>query len=229
MIQDPVLVNEWHVVARSSDLSIGKVIRARLLGEDIVLWRSIDGSVMAWQDLCIHRGARLSLGWVKGDRLICPYHGWEYDANGICIRIPAHPDQKPPAKARVKTYRAIEKYGYIWVSLGNPVKDVPHFAEWYDKSFRKIYCGPYRIRSSGPRAIENFLDVAHFPFVHTGILGDPSKPEIPDYEVLRTEEGIVAKNIRVWQPNPDGTGVGKWETYTYKVLRPLTGFRFHWA
>jgi len=224
MIQDPVLVNDWHVVARSSDLPAGKVLRARLLGEEIVLWRSGSGSVMAWQDLCIHRGARLSLGWVSGDRLVCPYHGWEYDVNGVCVRIPAHPDQKPPAKARVRTYRAVERYGYIWVSLGDPKTDVPYFAEWYDSSFRKIYCGPYRIRSSGPRAIENFLDVAHFPFVHAGFLGDPSRPEIPDYEVVKTEEGIVAKNIRVWQPNPDGTGVGRWETYTYMVLRPLTTY-----
>ena len=69
MIQDPVLVNDWHVVARSSDLPAGKVLRARLLGEEIVLWRSGSGSVMAWQDLCIHRGARLSLGWVSGENI----------------------------------------------------------------------------------------------------------------------------------------------------------------
>jgi phenylpropionate dioxygenase-like ring-hydroxylating dioxygenase large terminal subunit len=70
----------------------------------------------------------------------------------------------------------------------DPKADVPYFAERYDGSFRKIYCGPYRIRSSGLRAIENFLDVAHFPFVYTGLLGDPSRSEISDYEVVRTEE-----------------------------------------
>lgn len=224
MIRDPVLVNDWFVVARSSDLPVGGILRARVLGEDLVVWRSRSGAVMAWQDLCIHRGARLSLGWVSDDKLVCPYHGWEYDTSGRCVRIPAHPDQKPPEKARVRVYKAVERYGYIWVSLGNPSREVPRFPEWSDPSFRKIYCGPYRIKSSGPRAIENFLDVAHFPFVHAGILGDPSKPEIPDYEVIKSEEGIIAKDIRVWQPNPDGTGVGKWETYTYMVLRPLVAY-----
>ncbi len=223
MIRDPVLVNEWFVVSRSSALPVGGVLRARVLGEDLVVWRA-KGSIMAWQDLCIHRGARLSLGWVRDDRLVCPYHGWEYDVDGKCVRIPAHPDQRPPEKARVKVYRAVERYGFIWVSLGDPKRDVPPFPEWSDPSFRKIYCGPYRIRSSGPRAIENFLDVAHFPFVHAGILGDPSRPEVPDFEVVKSEEGIVAKDIRVWQPNPDGTGVGKWETYTYMVLRPLVAY-----
>jgi hypothetical protein len=71
--------------------------------------------VMAWQDLCIHRGARLSLGWVSIDKLVCQYHGWEYDVNGVCVRIPAHPDQKPPIKARVKHIglsRGTAIYGY---------------------------------------------------------------------------------------------------------------------
>ena len=57
VINDPVLINDWHVVGRADDLKEGEVLPARLLGEDLVLWRS-NGQVLAWQDLCLHRGAR---------------------------------------------------------------------------------------------------------------------------------------------------------------------------
>lgn len=223
MIDDPVLVHDWHVVARSEDVPEGGVRRVRLLGEDLVLWRA-EGTVQAWQDLCVHRGARLSLGRVTGGLLMCPYHGWTYEKSGRCVRIPAHPDQTPPARARVTTYRAVERYGWIWVCLGEPIRDVPPFAEWDDPAFRKVHCGPYPYQASGPRAIENFLDVAHFPYVHEGLLGDPRYPEIEDYEVETGPEGIEAKDIRVWQPDPDGTGRGAHVTYTYRVYRPLVAY-----
>lgn len=223
MIDDPVLVNDWHVVGRSQDLPAGGILAARLLGEDVVVWRSGD-RLFAWQDLCLHRGARLSLGRVAGDTLVCPYHGWEYNHQGRCVRIPAHPGQPPPEKARVQVYRAVERYGLVWVSLGNPGHAVPALPEWDDPAYRHVLCGPYHLRAAAPRAIENFLDVAHFPFVHEGLLGEQSHPEIDDYEVLVGPDGIVAKDIRVWQPNPDGTGQGKAVTYTYHVFRPLTAY-----
>lgn len=220
MLNDPVLVNDWHVIARSPDVVEGKPLRARLLGEDLVIWRTRD-RLMAWQDLCIHRGTRLSLGSIENDLLMCPYHGWTYNADGMCVQIPAHPDQVPPAKARVKAYRVTERYGWVWVSLGTPRHDIPGFAEWDDPSFRKIFCGPYAYNAGAPRAVENFLDVAHFPFVHEGYLGDRAHTEIADYDVVTTADGITASPIKVWQPDPDGTGVGREVTYTYRIYRPL--------
>lgn len=223
MIDDKVLLNDWHVVAHTKDLPEGEIQRARLLDEDIVLWRT-NGQVLAWQDLCLHRGARLSLGKVTDGLLECPYHGWTYDTNGRCVKMPAHPDQTPPAKARARTYHVRERYDWIWVALGEPAQDVPPFAEWDDANFRNIFCGPYHFNASAPRVIENFLDVAHFPFVHEGYLGDRKYPQIDDYEVETGADGITAKDIRVWQPDPDGTGVGKAVCYTYRVLRPLTAY-----
>ncbi|MCY4088166.1 MAG: aromatic ring-hydroxylating dioxygenase subunit alpha [Actinomycetia bacterium] len=140
------------------------------------------------------------------------------------MKIPAHPDQKPPAKARATTYRARRAYGLVWVSLGQPGHDIPHFPKWGDESYRKILCGPYSFDAAGTRAVENFLDVVHFPFVHAGYLGDPQHPEIDDYEVQLSEEGIVAEGITVWQPDPDGSGKGARVTYTYRVLRPMTAY-----
>jgi phenylpropionate dioxygenase-like ring-hydroxylating dioxygenase large terminal subunit len=223
MINDPVLVNEWHVVGRSADLGEGQLLPARVLGEDMVVWR-LNGQVMAWQDLCVHRGTRLSLGKVSGETLVCPYHGWSYNSQGRCVRIPAHPGQKPPGKAQVKVYQAQECYGAIWVSLGNPRPDLPPYAEWEDPTYRSVVSGPHPYRAHAPRAIENFLDMAHLPFVHAGYLGEPEHAEVNDYEAEVGPDGIAARDIRLWQPDPDGTGVGAVVSYTFQVLRPLMAY-----
>lgn len=222
MINDPVLINDWLPVAAVKQFERNNLITARLLGEDLVLWR-VDGQILAWQDLCIHRGTRLSLGQVvDGDKLECPYHGWTYDTAGKCVSIPAHPEQTPPRKAVVKTYRAQERYDLVWVSLGDPEREVPPFPEWDDPSYRKIICGPYQVRAAGPRIVENFLDVGHFAFVHEGILGVRERPEIQDYESEIGPEGVVSRGVRVYQPNPFGTGQGDFVAYTYRAYRPLT-------
>jgi nitrite reductase/ring-hydroxylating ferredoxin subunit len=205
VIMDPVLVDDWHPVVSCDELGRRGVAAARLLGEDIVVWQD-DGRPLAWQDLCVHRGTRLSLGRVEGCTLQCAYHGWVYDADGQCVRIPALPDVPPPRKARVKTYHAIERYGLVWVSLGKPTQDVAPFPEWAATDFRKLLCGPYPVEASGPRIVENFLDVAHFPFVHESILGTPERPEIADYGAVINDQGVEARGVRVYQPDPYGTG-----------------------
>lgn len=223
MINDPVLINDWHPVARADGLAEGGVLGTRLLGQDVVLWR-VNGQVRAWQDLCIHRGTRLSLGRVEQEQLVCPYHGWTYNAAGQCTHIPAHPGQNPPTKAVVEVYQTCEQYGLIWVSLGQPQHDVPPFPEWANPGFRKIFCGPYQVNASGPRIIENFLDVGHFPFVHEGILGVKERPEIEDYESEIEPEGVVSRGVKVYQPDPYGTGRGDTVSYTYRAYRPLTAY-----
>ncbi len=225
MIDDPILLNDWHAVLPLAQLeAAGNVAGARLLGEDIVIWKAGE-RVNAWKDLCVHRGTRLSLGALQpDDTLMCPYHGWTYDGGGQCVRIPAHPEQKPPTKARAITYQAAVAYGMVWVCLGEPANAIPPFEEWQDERYRKILCGAYEFQAAGPRMVENFLDVAHFPFVHENILGTQQRPEIPDYEVITDEQGVTASNIRVFQPNPDGSHIPNWVTYTYKVHRPLVAY-----
>jgi phenylpropionate dioxygenase-like ring-hydroxylating dioxygenase large terminal subunit len=223
MINDPVLRNDWHPVATVAQLAATGMVSTRLLGEDLVIWRA-DGEVRAWQDLCVHRGTRLSLGKIKENTLACPYHGWVYDSTGSCIHIPAHPDQAPPAKARVKSYQTQLCYDLIWVCLGEPQTPIPHFPEWAKSDYRKLLCGPYKLAAHGPRVVENFLDIGHFPFVHEGILGVQTHPEIQDYTAEIGPDGVEAKGVRVYQPDPYGTGVGDVVAYTYRVLRPLTAY-----
>jgi phenylpropionate dioxygenase-like ring-hydroxylating dioxygenase large terminal subunit len=220
MLDDPVLLNDWHVVARAAEVKPGDVVPARLLGRDFVIWRNADG-FHAWFDLCIHRGARLSRGKVAHECLVCPYHGWEYDSAGKCVRIPAHPNITPPARAAAEVFHAQEKFGMVWVCLGTPTHDIGPFPEWEDSTYRKAPAGPYDVNAHGPRVLENFLDVGHFAFVHTGYLGDPQRPEIQDFETETTDAGVISRDIPVWQPDPDGTGKPAVAHYTYHVQRPL--------
>ncbi len=181
-LDDPRLLGEWFAVAWSRDVATGRLVARRLLGRDVVLWRSAQ-AIHCWRDLCVHRGAQLSLGKLCGERLVCPYHAWEYNsAASACIFLLTQ-DQPPPLKARAQTYQARERYGMVWVCIGEPLGDVPQFAFGDDPAFRLIPAGPYLFRAKGPRVIENFLDVAHLGFVHAGMLGDAQHAEIEDYEV----------------------------------------------
>jgi phenylpropionate dioxygenase-like ring-hydroxylating dioxygenase large terminal subunit len=222
MLDDPVLLNDWHPVARVEQLEGGGPVAARLLGEDIVVWRSA-GTYLAWRDLCVHRGTRLSLGKVvQGGSLECPYHGWTYGADGRCVLMPAHPEQAPPAKACVHTYRATVAHGVVWATLGDGTSQMPAFELFDAPGHQVLLAGPYRVRASGPRVVENFLDVGHFPFVHEGILGDRARPEIADYQAEVDAGGVTARGVKVFQPDPYGTGQGSTVTYTYRVHRPLS-------
>jgi phenylpropionate dioxygenase-like ring-hydroxylating dioxygenase large terminal subunit len=220
---DPVLIHDWHPLAKVEDFSGGKVVASRLLGEDIVLWT--DGGVYhAWKDLCVHRGARLSLGKVKDHCLQCPYHGWTYNDAGTCVKIPAHPEQKPPPRAVVTVYQCREAYGWVWGCLSQTPNELPVFPEWGDASVRNFTMGPYPMDAGGPRIIENFLDLAHLPVVHEGILGVESRAEIGRYQVEKRPDGVYATDIVVWQPDPDGTGQPAAAHYTYRVIRPLSAY-----
>lgn len=217
---DPVLVHNWHPAFYSKDLPAETARPLELLGKKLVIWRD-DNKVHAWRDLCLHRGTQLSLGKVSRCRLVCPYHGWEYNDEGRCVKIPAHPEQTPPEKARVETYRVEEAGGLIWVSLGHPPAGPPVLPEFEDRSFRLVPCGPYEFNAAAPRVVENFLDVAHLAFVHDGLLGDSEHPELPDYQVQTDESGISATDISIFQPDPDGTGKGSRVNYTYRVTGPF--------
>lgn len=228
---DPVLWNDWHPVAASANLPAGAMQPAVLLEEEIVIWRTSDGAVHAWDDRCPHRGARLSLGRVAQDRLVCAYHGWEFDTGGACRLQPAHPSDTPPRTACARTFEAREAYGLVWVCLGEPALELPPFPEQQGGTLRSVPCGPYPVHASGPRIIENFLDMAHFPFIHNGILGDPEFTEVPDYQVdpyddglgAQGMEGVIATGCRAYQPQANlMASDGSMVEYTYRVVRPLT-------
>ena len=107
----------WVPVALSRDVPAGTTLGTIVQGREIVVWREEGGALHAWEDRCPHRGMRLSRGFVRGDRLGCLYHGWRFDAEGACRLMPAHPDGRIGASARVGTYFCAEAGAVIFVSL----------------------------------------------------------------------------------------------------------------
>ena len=175
----------WHPVMYAADLGAGPK-RVELLGEQLVVCR-LAGAVRCFPDLCVHRGTALSLGWVKDDQLQCPYHGWTYGPDGACTSIPARFGITIPKRARLQTYLVEERHGLIWVCLAEePRFPIPDFPEVADPSFRVVAGPPYDWQTSAHRRLENFVDFAHFPWVHEGILGSRDHPEVPDHEVARS-------------------------------------------
>jgi len=175
----------WHPVAYSKEVVAKKPFGTFLLDNAVVLWRDSENDVHAMRDLCIHRGTALSLGWVKDDCLVCPYHAWEYDTKGACVFIPQAPTAKIPAKAKTPTYHCMEKYGLIWVALKDPVYPLPDIPEIESDDWKVVQTGPFDWKSDASRQVENFTDFGHFPWVHPGLLGDRDRPEVPDYKVER--------------------------------------------
>lgn len=101
-------------VALSADVPAGEVHPVILDGVLLAVWRDQNNSVHLWEDRCPHRGMRLSFGFVQNDRLTCLYHGWEYDTDGACKRIPAHPELEPPETLCATTLEVAERWGMIF-------------------------------------------------------------------------------------------------------------------
>ena len=226
MINDLVILNDWYIVAKSADLLRGQLFSTQLLEQNVLLWRSSDGQLHAWQDRCPHRGAALSLGKaLADDRVACPYHGWQFDDSGRCVKMPAHPDRPVSERIQVARYQAQEQYGFIWVSLGEPEHAVPYMAEPANDIHHNHLFGPFEFNSSPGRAIENFLDMAHFPFVHPGSLGAEPYTEVKDYDVISNAGGLIAENCMFPQPQGASHVHGMTDiNYTYKVLRPYVAY-----
>jgi vanillate O-demethylase monooxygenase subunit len=184
-----VLSRYWHPVAWSHEL-VEQPLSAALLDERLVVYRTTAGVVVA-KDLCLHRGAPLTLGWVEGDEIVCAYHGFRYGPDGYCTRVPAHPGLGISHKLRLTTYPALEQHGIVWTCLsGQPLAPPPDWPEADDALYRKLHLSPEDWDASAARMIENFLDIAHFSWIHDGTFGNRAHPEMTPYAVTTTPSGF---------------------------------------
>jgi phenylpropionate dioxygenase-like ring-hydroxylating dioxygenase large terminal subunit len=210
----------WWPVALADDGRDGQPRALTLFDEPLVLWRHGTGPAVLQRDQCPHRGARLSLGRVCDDgTLQCPYHGWRFDGAGSCVSVPALPAFRPTAAMAVATLPLREAHGLLWTTIGNAatarLPDLPSTLPP-----RRLILGPFDVATSAPRAVENFLDTAHFATVHAGWLGDAAHPEVPHHEVTHTADGRpVVEGYRTWQPRATASAeAGGWVCYRYEVL-----------
>jgi phenylpropionate dioxygenase-like ring-hydroxylating dioxygenase large terminal subunit len=115
-------------------------------------------------------------------------------------------------------------YGHLWVTLGEPARPPFALPEWEETDRRAVYCGAVSVRASGLRLVENFLDLAHFPYVHTEILGTESHPEVAKYEVeqRRDVDELWATKCEFFQPKAAASSEeGQISKYMYRVVSPF--------
>jgi ferredoxin-NADP reductase/nitrite reductase/ring-hydroxylating ferredoxin subunit len=108
----------WYPVASSDELPFRHVYHGQLLGQELAIWRADDGYVNVWENRCLHRGVRLSIGINDGAELKCQYHGWRYaNRTAGCTYIPAHPADAPARRITNRTYPVKERFGLVWAAL----------------------------------------------------------------------------------------------------------------
>lgn len=180
-------LDHWHPVALSSELG-AKPLRADVCGQALVLFRAGEG-VGALEDACAHRAFPLHRGRVEAGRVVCPYHGWRWDADG-CGECPATPRAKPRATA----FDCVERHGAVWVrrrgsEAAFPFLDVGGHTP----------AGTLRQRVKAPLelCLDNFIEVEHTPSVHA-FLGYPAA-RLADVECATT---VTDDSVRVWNHGP---------------------------
>ena len=116
MLQDNYPRNMWWVAARSDEVTTKPMLRW-LLETPVVLYRLEDGTPAALYNRCPHRWAPLSEGYVTGNKIICPYHGMEFDTNGNCTKAPTQ--TMMPKTAQIPAFTVREAGAFIWIWMGD--------------------------------------------------------------------------------------------------------------
>ena len=160
----------WYFVASRQALLKARLIQKTWMGENIVAWCDENGRVCVAEAYCAHLGSDLGPaagGRIRDGRLVCPFHGFEYDAGGQCVATPFAP---APRAARLRVFETTEVAGLIfaWWGTGgrapqwNLPADQPDQAGWSDLQIRTS-----RFPGHPQEVTENSVDMAHFRYVHS--------------------------------------------------------------
>ncbi len=196
----------WHPVTPDVLLK-DEPMRVRLLGEDLVLFRTKQGTLGLVQERCPHRSASLACGMVETDGIRCAYHGWKFDLAGHCVDTPAEPkDSSLKERIHIPSYPVQELGGLIWAYLGAlPAPLLPRYEFLTGEQFDRDV-GISAMPCNWLQIAENNMDpyhVEHLHFAYTNYVHEKlGKPLVNvrrhakvDYEVF--EYGIIKK--RLWE------------------------------
>jgi phenylpropionate dioxygenase-like ring-hydroxylating dioxygenase large terminal subunit len=223
---DPAFRPHLHPVARPGDVTEHPT-RVELLGEAVALVRPTpDGEIVAFPDRCPHRYARLSDGCVVDGELQCPYHGWRYRPDGSCSLIPAAgPDSSAAALVQLDRLAVVEAFGLVFVALEGDGSALLDVAEWDLPGLTPAWLPKAVTRAGAGQFVDNFLDIAHFPFVHAGTFGAAEDERIGDLDITKGDGTLQVRYQHVVEHHEDpGVATGERPLlqprvmeYTYRV------------
>jgi nitrite reductase/ring-hydroxylating ferredoxin subunit len=174
-------------------------IKLRLLGEDLVAFRTTSGRVGVLDAYCPHRNANLFWGRNEEEGLRCVYHGWKFDASGACVDMPNEPPRSRFAeKIQQSAYQAVERGGFIWVYMGPPEHhpEIPNF-EWLNVAESHRYVHKRFQDCNWLQNLEGEVDSSHAPFLHGSVGPDGMQPynanadRQPVFSILDTDFGVA--------------------------------------
>jgi phenylpropionate dioxygenase-like ring-hydroxylating dioxygenase large terminal subunit len=162
--------NMWYYAVPADSLRHGKVLKKTMLGQPILLGRDAQGTAFALRDICPHQAVPLSAGTFDGYNVMCPFHGWKFDTNGVCTEIPSLCSDQKINFASIKTgnYIVREVQDSIWVYFGNKTEDLPAVptAPGLDGFTYGKTTTTLQLPTHIDFAVAALIDTAHVPYVH---------------------------------------------------------------
>ena len=174
------LRNCWQVAAFSSEIIGGRLLARTILDERLVLFRTLNGDLAAFEDRCPHRSAPLSRGRIVGETLECGYHGLCFDKSGQCVSIPGQ-TQIPP-RARVRVYPILERHKCVWIWMGDAQLADPDQipdVRWMDDPQWVASDGYHHLHANYLLINDNLLDLSHETYVHARTIGNEAVADSP--------------------------------------------------
>jgi phenylpropionate dioxygenase-like ring-hydroxylating dioxygenase large terminal subunit len=192
-----MFINFWYPAEESENITAAP-LKVQMLGLQFVLWRDEDGQARCVANTCTHRGGSLGDGKVIGNCVQCPYHGWLFNGDGDCERIPSlGPLSKIPERSRIDAYPVEERYGLIFVFLGDlPEEQRPTIMpiDEYGRDGWRTLTMRYRWKANYVRLVENQSDPSHVEYVHGGFgfAGEDKDYRVPKFNIEETQWGAGA-------------------------------------
>jgi phenylpropionate dioxygenase-like ring-hydroxylating dioxygenase large terminal subunit len=195
--------NCWYMAGWSNEVG-DALLRRRILGEPILLFRTADGAPTALTDRCPHRFAPLSAGTREGDLVRCPYHGLAFDASGQCAHNPF--SATLPKGAAVRNWPVHERDGIAWIWMGDADQADPALLPDFGTLFRngaEPVRGLMPMRAPYEFATDNLMDLSHIEFVHRGSFAGAGVIFAGKHEVRRDGDRL---HSNWWMPNVPAPG-----------------------
>nr|WP_315187940.1 aromatic ring-hydroxylating dioxygenase subunit alpha [uncultured Albidiferax sp.] len=186
--------NAWYVACTPDEIT-DKPLGRKICGESLVLYRGPEGQATALEDFCPHRGAPLSLGKVENGKLTCGYHGLEMGCDGKTVSMPGQRVRGFPA---IRSYPAIERYGFIWVWPGDAAladESKLHHLEWADNPAWAYGGGLFHINCDYRLMVDNLMDLSHETYVHASSIGQKEIDETPTKTVVNGDEVVTSRHM----------------------------------